>query len=120
MENESKVLVDTIVNALQDKKGKSIITVDMQKLSGSICNYFVICEGNSPTQASALSDSVWDKVFEELHQKPLGMDGVQNAQWIAMDYGDVILHIFLPEMREFYKLENLWEDAVLNEIPDVL
>ncbi len=118
--NESKVLLDTIVDALQDKKGKNIITVDMHNLPGSICQYFVICEGNSPTQVSALSDSVWDKVSDKLREKPMGADGVRNAQWIAMDYGTVILHIFLPELRSYYNLEHLWEDATLTKIPDVL
>lgn len=118
--DESKVLLNTIVEALQDKKGKNIVTVDMKDISGAICQYFVICEGNTPTQVSALSDSVWDKVSDKLHEKPLGADGMREAQWIAMDYGTIILHIFLPELREYYNLENLWEDATLNEIPDIL
>ncbi len=118
--DELKVLVNTIVDALQDKKGKNITTVDMQNLPGTICQYFVICEGNTPTQVSALSDSVWDKVSENLKEKPLGAEGMRNAQWIAMDYGSVILHIFVPELREYYNLENLWADATLNKIPDIL
>lgn len=118
--DESKVLLSIIIEALQDKKGKSIVTVDMESIPGAICRYFVICEGNTPTQVSALSDSVWDKVAEKLRQKPLGADGMRNAQWIAMDYGSVILHIFLPDMREYYDLENLWEDATLTKIPDIL
>lgn len=118
--DDVKVLLDTIIDALQDKKGKSIITVDMKDIPGAICRYFVICEGNTPTQVSALSDSVWDKVYEKLHEKPLGADGMRSAQWVAMDYGTIILHVFLPELREYYNLENLWEDATLTKIPDVL
>jgi len=118
--NETKVLVDTIIEALQDKKGKKIITMDLTKLEGSICQYFIISQGNTPTQVSALSDSVWDKVYEKLDEKPLGAVGMKEAQWIAMDYGTVMLHIFVPEIREYYNLENLWADADVTEIPDIL
>lgn len=118
--DESKVLLEAIIDALQDKKGKNIVTVDMRDIPEAICQYFVICEGHSPSQVSSLSDSVWDKVSDNLHQKPLGADGMRNAQWIAMDYGTIILHIFLPELREYYNLETLWEDATLNKIADVL
>ena len=113
-------LVEVVVEALQEKKGRQIVTMDLSKLDNSICQYFIICQGNTPTQVSALSDSVWDKVFERLHEKPMGAVGMKEAQWIAMDYGTVMLHIFIPELRTFYNLENLWADAVLTEIPDDL
>ena len=112
---ETEILVSTIVEALQDKKGREIITMNLTEIPGSICQYFVICEGGSPTQVSALSDSVWDKVFEDLKEKPLGAVGKQEAQWVAMDYGTVIVHIFLPELRQYYNLENLWADALVDE-----
>jgi len=118
--DETKILVNTIVEALQEKKGKKIITMDLSKLEGSICKYFIICQGNTPTQTSALSDSVWDLVYEKVHEKPLGAVGMKEAQWIALDYGTVMLHIFIPEIREYYNLENLWADAEVNEIPDIL
>ncbi len=118
--NETQILVEKIIEALQDKKGKQIVTMDLTSLEGSICEYFIICHGNTPTQVSALSDSVWDKVANDLREKPLGANGIQEAQWIAMDYGSVILHIFLPELRDYYNLEALWEDAITTEIPDIL
>ncbi len=118
--DETKVLVNTIVEALQEKKGKKIIVMDLSGLEGSICKYFIIGQGNTPTQVSALSDSVWDIVYEKLHEKPLGAVGMKEAQWVAMDYGTVMLHIFIPEIREYYNLENLWADAEVNEIPDIL
>lgn len=117
---EVKRLVDTIVDALQDKKGKKITVMDLSDLENSICQYFIISQGNTPTQVSALSDSVWDKVYEEILEKPLGAVGMSEAQWIAMDYGTVMLHIFLPELRQYYNLENLWADAQITEIPDIL
>ena len=112
---ETEILVSKIVEALQDKKGRDIITMNLTEIPGSICQYFVICEGGSPTQVSALSDSVWDKVFEDLKERPLGAVGMQEAQWVAMDYGTVIVHIFLPELRQYYNLENLWADAEIEE-----
>ena len=118
--NETKALVNTIVEALQEKKGKRIVCMDLSEIDGAICQYFIVVQGNTPTQVSALSDSVWDLVSDRLHEKPLGAIGMQEAQWIAMDYGNVILHIFLPALREYYNLENLWADAALTEIPDIL
>ena len=93
--NDTDLLVAKIIEGLQEKKGHKITTIDLSKINGSICQYFVICEGNSPTQVSALSDSVWDVVGDQLKEKPLGAIGMQEAQWIAMDYGTVIVHIFL-------------------------
>ena len=115
---ETEILVAKIVEALQDKKGRNIITMNLTGIQGSICQYFVICEGGSPTQVSALSDSVWDKVSNDLKEKPLGAVGMKESQWIAMDYGTVIVHIFLPELRSYYNLENLWADAEVKEFTE--
>ncbi|MDR1563127.1 MAG: ribosome silencing factor [Dysgonamonadaceae bacterium] len=116
--DETKILVNTIIEALQEKKGKKIVTMNLSKLEGSICQYFIICQGNTPTQVSALSDAVWDLVSNRLHEKPMGAVGMQEAQWIAMDYGTVMIHIFVPAIRAYYNLELLWADAEINEIPD--
>ncbi len=115
---ETDVLVAQIIEGLQEKKGKNITTMNLTEIPGSICQYFVICEGNTPTQVSALSDSVWDMVSDKLKEKPLGAVGMKEAQWVAMDYGTVIVHIFLPALRSYYNLENLWADALITEIPD--
>jgi len=115
---ETEVLVAKTVEALQDKKGRNIITMNLTEIQGSICQYFVICEGGSPTQVSALSDSVWDKVSDDLKEKPLGAVGMKESQWIAMDYGTVIVHIFLPELRSYYNLEHLWADAEVKEFTE--
>lgn len=117
--DQTKALVKTIVEGLQEKKGKNIVTVDLTRLSGAICQYMIICEGNTPTQVSALSDSVWDFARRDAGEKPLSIDGNQGAQWIGMDYGTVLVHIFLPEQRAFYNLENLWADSQVTRIPNV-
>ncbi len=117
--DQTKELVEAVIEGLQEKKGKHIVSVDLTRLSGAICQYMVICEGNTPTQVSALSDSVWDFARKKANEKPLSIDGNQAAQWIGMDYGTVLVHIFLPEQRAFYNLDHLWADAKLTSIPDL-
>lgn len=112
-------LVNKIIEGIQEKKGQKIVVADLTDIGDTICNYFVICQGNSPTQTSVIADSVLDYVRLETDEKPIAIDGQRNAQWIAMDYSDVLVHIFLPEIREFYNLEHLWADAKLTEIPDI-
>ena len=110
--------MEAIIKGLQEKKGKKVTTVDLTQLSGTICQYMVICEGNNLTQLSSLSDSVWDIVRKDTGEKPLSIDGNRNAPWIGMDYGTILVHIFLPEYRSFYNLESLWADSIITEIPD--
>ena len=117
--NETKMIIEAVVKGLQEKKGKKITVVDMTLLSGAVCQHMIVCEGNSLTQLSSLSDSVWDIVRKEVGEKPLSIDGNRNSPWIGMDYGTILVHIFLPEYRAFYNLENLWADATITEIPDL-
>ena len=116
--NQTTLLLDTIVKGLQEKKGRGIVTIDLRETPGAICQYMIICEGKNPHQLAALSDSVWETVNKELKEKPLSIDGMRNARWIGLDYGTIIVHIFLPELRAFYRLEHLWEDAKISKIPD--
>ena len=111
-------LVKTITEAIQEKKGSHIVVADLTKIEGTICRYFIICQGNSPTQVDAIADSVSDLCRERLKEKPAHVVGRENSQWVAMDYGDVLVHIFLPDVREYYDLEHLWEDAELTVIED--
>ena len=115
---DNKTLIQNIIEAIQERKGKQIKIVDMTQID-SVCDYFVICEGNSNTQISAICDSVWDYVREHTGVKPFAAEGLRNALWIAMDYGDILVHIFQPEVRKFYDIEHLWADATLTEIPDL-
>ena len=117
--DSSKQLVDKIVDAIQDKKGSRIVVADLDGIDGAICRYFVVCQGNSPMQVEAITDSVADKAREDLGEKPTHVVGLENAVWVAMDYVDVMVHIFVPEMREYYSIETLWEDAKITEIPDL-
>ena len=116
---EDKHILDNIVKGIQDRKGKKIVIVDMTNLGERACSYFVICEGDSTTHVSSISDSIKDYVRKELKIKPFAIDGTQNALWIAMDYGQILVHVFHRETRTFYDLEHLWSDAKLIQIPDL-
>ena len=115
----TKKLVKAITKGIQEKKGSNIVIADLSKIDGAICHYFVICQGNSPAQVEAIHDSVWDYARIEAGEKPIYVEGLHNSEWIAMDYSDVLVHVFLPEARHFYDLEHLWEDAKLTRIPDL-
>lgn len=116
---EATNLVKSITKGIQEKKGQRIVIADLSHIDGAIANYFVICQGNSPTQVEAIAESVGDICRKETGEKPVGVNGLGYNQWVAIDYVDVLVHIFMPEAREFYDLENLWEDAKLTELPDV-
>ncbi len=117
--NEAKNLVKKITEGIQEKKGKGIVVADLTGIGDVICKYFVICQGNSPSQVASIVDSIEDHIRKELHEKPIAIDGLRNAEWVAMDYSDVLVHVFLPDVRQFYNLEHLWADAKLTEIPDL-
>ena len=116
---QTKQLVKTITEGIQEKKGTDIVVADLTKIEGTICKYFIICQGNSPTQVEAIAESIGDFARERLKEKPTHVVGLENAQWVAMDYTDVLVHIFLPDVRAYYDLEHLWEDARLTHIPNL-
>ena len=118
MKDSIRQLADTAVKGIQEKKGRSISIVDMDGMEGTITQAFVICEGGSPTQVSAIMDSVEETMRKELGEKPVCIAGSQNCIWVAMDYTDIMVHIFLPEARDFYNLEELWQDAPTTLVPD--
>ena len=109
-------LVETIKKGIQEKKGKRIVVADLQGIDGAIARYFVICQGSSPAQVEAITESIGEMARTELNEKPTRVAGLENAQWVAMDYGDALVHIFLPEVRAYYDLEHLWEDAEITEV----
>ena len=117
--NTVKQLVETIKEGIQEKKGQDIVIADLTEIDGSIAKYFIICQGGSPTQVEAIAGSVVDIVRKNLKEKPVTVAGLGNDQWVAMDFVDVLVHIFLPEVRAYYDLEHLWEDAKLTHIPDL-
>lgn len=106
-------LIDTIVAAIQDKKGKDIVSLNLSGFDGAICSHFVICHADSTTQTCAIADGIEERVREELGEKVWRMEGQQTGLWVAMDYVDVVVHIFQSDLRSFYRLEELWADAPL-------
>lgn len=116
---ETKRLVETITKGIQEKKGSKIVVADLNGVDGAIANYFVICQGNSPTQIEAIAESIGETVRKESKEKPTHVVGLGLNQWVAIDFVDVMVHVFLPEMRTFYDLEHLWADAKLTHLPDL-
>lgn len=112
-------LVETITKGIQEKKGSKIVIADLKGIDGAIANFFVICQGNSPAQVEAIAESIGDQVRVQLHEKPLNVVGLEQKLWVAMDYSDVLVHVFLPDVREYYDLEHLWEDAHITKVPDL-
>ena len=108
---QSNKLVDAIVEGIEEKKGEDIVVIDLDGVEGAICHFFVICSGNSPTQIAAICDSVEEFARKQAGEKPVKIVGRENSQWVAMDYTDVMVHIFLPDVRDYYRLEELWQAA---------
>ena len=116
---EDKTLVQAIVEGIQEKKGHEIVHVDMSDIEDAVTRDFVICTGNSNIQVDAVADGVREYVEKELGERPFNYDGYRNSQWIVIDYGTVYVHVFQPEYRTRYNLEELWADAVVTHIPDL-
>lgn len=118
-EIDNSTLVKAIIEGIQEKKGKSIVHVDMSEIEYAAAQGFVICNGNSSMQVEAIADSIREYVEENIDVRPYNYDGYQNGEWIVIDYGTIYAHVFLPEFRERYRLEQLWNDAKIEEIPDL-
>ncbi len=110
------LLITNIIKGIEDVKGENITILDLREIENSICDYFVICDGNSNTQVSAISGSIQKVVSKEIKDKPWHIEGENNAEWILMDYVNVVVHVFQKQIREFYNLEGLWGDAKITNI----
>lgn len=110
-EKESEVLARLAAQALDDKKAEEVRILDLRKVHGAPAEYFVIASGNVPSHVSALSDAVFETVKKATGLNPHKIEGYNNAEWILMDYFDVVIHIFQKEKRAFYRLDELWSDG---------
>ncbi|MCB0476874.1 MAG: ribosome silencing factor [Crocinitomicaceae bacterium] len=115
----SEKLAEVIVDAIQDVKGKSITKLDLRKIDNAVCDYFIICSGESSTQVEGINNSIQRKTREILHEKPWHAEGTQNSEWILLDYVNIVVHIFYKEVRDFYDLEDLWADAERTDYEDI-
>ncbi len=119
MDSKTDDIVSLIVEGIQERKGKKISVIDLAGISSAPAHHFVICQGTSTSHVTAVADSVRDYVCKHGGRKPYRDEGYRTAQWIILDYGEVFLHVFLPDVRDRYRLEELWGDAQVNEIPDL-
>lgn len=106
---------DLIIDSIQDIKGKHIVKLDLRQLDEAPTDFFIICEGDSSTQVKAISDNINVRLKREGNTYANHVEGTQSALWVCMDYFNTVVHIFHPEKRSFYQLENLWSDAIVTE-----
>lgn len=109
-------LISVILNGIEDVKGQNINILDLREIENTVCDYFIICDGTSNTQVNAIVNSIQKKVSKELRDKPWHIEGSDNAEWVLMDYVNVVVHVFQKQTREYYDIESLWGDAVTTEI----
>lgn len=110
-------LIEKIVVGISEVKGQDIEMIDLRKIENRICDFYIICSGNSNTHVSAILESVKRKVSKTLKEKPSHTEGEENAEWILLDYINVVVHIFQKPVRDFYRIEELWGDCKINTIP---
>ncbi len=114
---ENKVL-KTITDAMLEKKGQNVVSLDLSKIGTAISDHFVVCNADSTTAVAAIADNIIVRMQEKCDRKVLRMQGLENDFWIILDYGDVVVHVFLTQYRDFYRLEDLWADADRVEYTD--
>lgn len=116
--DDDDVLLRNIGEGIFEKKGKDVLKIDLRAIENRITDYFVICHASSTTQVSSISESVENKVREGTGEKPIHIEGLENCFWVLLDYGNVIVHVFLEEYRNFYNLESLWADGSVEKLED--
>ncbi len=104
-------LSEIAVHGIQEKKGNDIVRLDLRNLNSSVSDYFIVCNADSTTQVKAIADSVEDEIYKLTQTNPWRKEGLENAEWIILDYFDIVVHIFRTEKRDFYGIEDLWGDA---------
>ena len=109
--NLSTYLSEIAVHGIQEKKGNDIVRLDLRKLNSSVSDYFVVCNADSSTQVKAIADSVEEEIFKATQTNPWRKEGFETAEWIILDYFDIVVHVFKTEKRDFYGIEDLWGDA---------
>ena len=114
----SSKIIKTILAAIQEKKGQTIISLDLRKITEAVADFFIICEAGSMPQIRAITENLERKVKEKCGEDPYHHEGYQNLQWVLIDYVNVVVHVMLPEIRKFYRLEEMWSDAAAEDHTD--
>ena len=120
MLDKSDVLASVIIEGMQENKAKEIVSINLKEIETAVCDYFVICNGTSNTHVLSIADYVIDETIKNLQDKPFNKEGLENSEWILLDYGNVVAHVFQKKTRDFYNIEKLWGDADIEHIKDVL
>lgn len=115
----ARELVNAVVEGIQEKKGVNITVLDLTSVENTISSFFVICDGDSNVHVDAISDSIEEYVRKKVDEKPYHIEGRENAQWILLDYFDVVVHVFQRSARSFYNLESLWADGVRTDVSNL-
>ena len=113
---ESEHLADSVITGMQEKKGQEIVSIDIRKFKNSFTDFFIICHAESRTHVESIADSVEEMVFKKSGEWPMHKEGRENAEWILLDYFNVVVHIFRKDRRDFYGVERLWADATVRTI----
>jgi ribosome-associated protein len=114
----SSKIYKTIIRAIQEKKGEHIVSLDLRKINEAVADFFIVCEASNQPQIRAIADHIEDQVKLACGETPFHHEGKKNLQWVLMDYVNIVVHIMMPESRKFYKLEEMWSDAILTEHND--
>jgi len=112
-------ITDLIIDSIQDIKGKNIVKMDMRKIGEAPADYFIVCEGDSTTQVNAIAGNIEKRLKLEKGMRPVHVEGKAGATWVLVDYFDVVVHVFYPETRKYYDIEQLWSDAVTTEYQNI-
>ena len=110
------VLLSNIISGIEEVKGNDIDILDLRAIDNAACDYFIICNGNSNTQVSAIVNSIQKTVSKEIKDKPWHVEGMENAEWVLMDYVNIVVHVFQKHIREYYDIESLWGDAKITRL----
>ncbi|MFZ4106845.1 ribosome silencing factor [Flavobacterium sp.] len=110
------VLLTNIIKGIEEVKGNDIDILDLREIDNAVCDYFIICNGSSNTQVNAIVNSIQKIVSKEIKDKPWHVEGTENAEWVLMDYVNIVVHVFQKEIREYYNIEGLWGDAKITSL----
>lgn len=113
--NKNSKIFKTIIKAIQEKKGENIVSLDLRKIHEAVADFFIICQASNQPQIRAITDFVEDEVKKKCGESPYHYEGKENMHWVILDYVNIVVHIMMPEQRKFYKLEEMWSDANLDE-----
>lgn len=104
-------LISCVIEGIEEVKGSEINILDLKNIDNTACKFFIVCSGSSNTQVNAITNSIKKTVSKKIGEKPYQIEGLENSKWVLIDYVDVVVHIFVEETRNYYKIEELWEEA---------